>query len=156
MRRKRYQKRKKQRRGVLGAWVLLISMAVGTGFVGSKYVVMPWMKGDVEVSIPMSTEEREEPKEKEEEEEVPNSTVVEGQIQTVKTTAYAVQMGSFSTEEAAKERVKELKAENIEGMVQQRDGMWKVVAGEFSTKDEARAMAVKWRDLVGDAFVVEN
>lgn len=81
-------------------------------------------------------------------------TVVEDKIDTVATKAFAVQLGSFSTEEAAKQRVSELSAHGIEASVQIRDGVWKVVSSGYSTKEEARAAAAKWRDIVGDAFVV--
>ena len=81
-------------------------------------------------------------------------TVVEDKIDTVATKAFAVQLGSFSTEEAAKQRVSELSAQGIEASVQIRDGVWKVVSSRYSTKEEARAAAAKWRDIVGDAFVV--
>ena len=80
--------------------------------------------------------------------------MVEDKIDTVATKAFAVQLGSFSTEEAAKQRVLELSAQGIEASVQIRDGVWKVVSSGYSTKEEARAAAAKWRDIVGDAFVV--
>ena len=80
--------------------------------------------------------------------------MVEDKIDTVATKAFAVQLGSFSTEEAAKQRVSELSAQGIEASVQIRDGVWKVVSSGYSTKEEAREAAAKWRDIVGDAFVV--
>ena len=80
--------------------------------------------------------------------------VVEDQVETVATKAFAVQLGSFSTEEAAKQRVGELSAQGISASVQLRDGAWKVVSSGYSTREEARAAAAGWREIAGDAFVV--
>ncbi|MBQ4576112.1 MAG: SPOR domain-containing protein, partial [Firmicutes bacterium] len=81
-------------------------------------------------------------------------TVIEDKVDTVATTAYAVQLGSFSTEEAAKQRVNELKEQGISAKVQLRDNAWKVVSEGFHTKEEAREAAAQWRNVIGDAFVV--
>lgn len=80
--------------------------------------------------------------------------VVEDQVETVATKAFAVQLGSFSTEEAAKQRASELSAQGIPASVQLRDGAWKVVSSGYSTKEEARTAAAGWREIAGDAFVV--
>ena len=49
----------------------------------------------------------------------------------------------------------ELKGQGIEAKVQLRDNAWKVVSEGFSTREEAKAAAIQWRDIIGDAFVVE-
>lgn len=82
------------------------------------------------------------------------NSVVEDQVETVATKAFAVQLGSFSTEEAAKQRVSELSAQGISASVQLRDGAWKVISSGYSTREEARAAAAGWREIAGDAFVV--
>jgi len=84
-----------------------------------------------------------------------SGAVVEGKVDTVATKAFAVQLGSFSTEEAARQRIDELSAQGIQSSAQLRDGVWKVVSSGYSTKEEAKAAAVRWRSIVGDAFVVE-
>lgn len=150
---------------------LVMCLAVVTGFAGVRYVVSPWMNGgDVPTAGGQSTvgdealpqEATGETQTQEAAPETPEAlpqtpqegTVVEDKIDTVATKAFAVQLGSFSTEEAAKQRVSELSAQGIEASVQIRDGVWKVVSSGYSTKEEARAAAAKWRDIVGDAFVV--
>lgn len=150
---------------------LVMCLAVVTGFAGVRYVVSPWMNGgDVPTAGGQSTvgdealpqETTGETQTQEAAPETPQAlpqtpqegTVVEDKIDTVATKAFAVQLGSFSTEEAAKQRVSELSAHGIEASVQIRDGVWKVVSSGYSTKEEARAAAAKWRDIVGDAFVV--
>lgn len=150
---------------------LVMCLAVVTGFAGVRYVVSPWMNGgDVPTAGGQSTvgdealpqETTGETQTQEAAPETPEAlpqtpqegTVVEDKIDTVATKAFAVQLGSFSTEEAAKQRVSELSAQGIEASVQIRDGVWKVVSSGYSTKEEARAAAAKWRDIVGDAFVV--
>ena len=159
---------------------LVMCLAVITGFAGVRYVVSPWMNGgDVSTAGGQSTVGDEAPSQEptgetqppempesatetpqalpeapQPETQTPEGTVVEDKIDTVATKAFAVQLGSFSTEEAAKQRVLELSAQGIEASVQIRDGVWKVVSSGYSTKEEARAAAAKWRDIVGDAFVV--
>lgn len=147
---------------------LVMCLAVITGFAGVRYVVSPWMNGgDVPTAGGQSTVGDEVPPQEPTgetqtpetpqalpETQTPEGTVVEDKIDTVATKAFAVQLGSFSTEEAAKQRVLELSAQGIEASVQIRDGVWKVVSSGYSTKEEARAAAAKWRDIVGDAFVV--
>ena len=129
-RQKRYTSRKKQ---PFAALFLLALVAVGTGYFGVKYVVSPWMDAQ---SQPLET------------------AIIEDQIETVTTRAYAVQFGSFSTVEAAKMMVEELKVLGVESKVQKRDNAWKVVSEGFSTKEEAREAAVTWREWIPDAFVV--
>ena len=152
---------------------LVMCLAVVTGFAGVRYVVSPWMNGgDVptaggqstvgDEALPQETTGETQTQEAAPETQTPQAlpqtpqegTVVEDKIDTVATKAFAVQLGSFSTEEAAKQRVSELSAQGIEASVQIRDGVWKVVSSGYSTKEEARAAAAKWRDIVGDAFVV--
>ncbi|MBQ8589526.1 MAG: SPOR domain-containing protein [Firmicutes bacterium] len=145
---RRTKKRGPARRGYPWAVLMgLICIAVGTGFFGVKYVVSPWMvrqtSGEEITSSDPDPIREEEP------------SLVEDQINTVTTTAFAVQLGSFSTKEAAEQRVGELNAQGISAKVQMRDNAWKVVSEGFSTKEEAREAAVRWRDLTGDAFVVE-
>lgn len=121
--------------------VLMLCLSVGSGYLGVRYVVSPWMEQQA-VTTTSDKEEVQEP------------TVVEDKVDTVATTAYAVQLGSFSSEEAAKQRVNELKEQGISAKVQLRDNAWKVVSEGFRTKEEAREAAVQWRNVIGDAFVV--
>lgn len=156
-RRKVMRKRYRRSRPFFGL-VLLLFFAVGSGYVSVRYVVSPWMEhqaatvasGD-EAAGAMDLEMVEV---KSEATKNQNSTVIEDKVDTVVTTAYAVQLGSFSTEDAAKHRVEELKEQGIAANIQLRDNAWKVVSEGFSTKEEAKAAAIQWRDVIGDAFVV--
>ena len=167
--RKKQVRRRRSRKGN-NPWPLLLVMlcvAVGVGYVGVDAVVVPWMEHHTTVE-PVEADEPKEEKEsgtptvQTEKEEASENTpprqdgLVEGKIDAVESTAYAVQLGSFSTEEAAARRVAELNGLDIPSEVQKRDNAWKVISGAFGTKEEARAAAVRWREIVGDAFVVEN
>ncbi|MBQ5796707.1 MAG: SPOR domain-containing protein [Firmicutes bacterium] len=126
---------------------------------GVRYVVSPWMEQQA-ASVASSDEavdamDLEMGEVKSEATKNQNSTVIEDKVDTGATTAYAVQLGSFSSEQAAKDRVSELKEQGIEAKIQLRDNAWKVVSEGFSTREEAKAAAIQWRDIIGDAFVVE-
>ncbi|MBR7148339.1 MAG: SPOR domain-containing protein [Firmicutes bacterium] len=141
MKQRRNVRRNQRRKHRAFGMVLMLCLAVGSGYLGVRYVVSPWMEqqGVTETSV---------------KEEVQSQTVIEDKVDTVATTAYAVQLGSFSTEEAAKQRVNELKEQGISAKVQLRDNAWKVVSEGFHTKEEAREAAAQWRNVIGDAFVV--
>ena len=158
MRRRKTRRRKHRRRRPVFGLFLLLCVAVGSGYLGVRYVVSPWMDQQA-VAETSGDEVRGEETEKtdgqdrtDEKEQEP--TVVEDKVDTVATTAYAVQLGSFSSEEAANQRVKELKEQAITAKVQLRDHAWKVVSEGFTTRDEAKAAAIRRRDVIGDAFVV--
>ena len=51
--------------------------------------------------------------------------------------------------------IQSLKEQGIDAKIQLRDNAWKVVSEGFSTREEAKAAAIQWRDIIGDAFVVE-
>ena len=126
---------------------------------GVRYVVSPWMEQQA-ASVASSDEavdamDLEMGEVKSEATKNQNSTVIEDKVDTGATTAYAVQLGSFSSEQAAKDRVSELKEQGIKAIIQLRDNAWKVVSEGFSTREEAKAAAIQWRDIIGDAFVVE-
>ena len=147
-RRKTMRKPYHRRRPIFGL-VLLLFFSVGSGYLGVRYAVAPWMER--QTAIVASGDEIAESADPQ---ETQNDSVVEDKIDTVATTAYAVQLGSFSTEDAAKQRVEELGTQGITAKVQLRDNAWKVVSEGFSTKEEAKAAAIQWRDVIGDAFVV--
>ena len=160
MRRKRNKRKTSHQRRPVFSLILMMCLAVGGGYLGVRYVVSPWMEQQT-VNVTSSDEitdvrEAETSEAEEEADAIKNhqSTVIEDKVDTVITTAYAVQLGSFSTEDAAKQRIEELKAQGIEANIQLRDNAWKVVSEGFSTKEEAKAAAIRWRDVIGDAFVV--
>ena len=142
-RRKNMRRTSRRSRPVFGLF-LMMCLAVGSGYLGVKYIVSPWMDQKSASAVSGDTVTAAETE----------TTIREDKIETVTTTAYAVQLGSFSTEEAAKDRVAELKDQGITATVQLRDNAWKVVSEGFSTRDEAKAAAIQWRDVIGDAFVV--
>ena len=152
MRRRRNTRKTSYQRRSAFSLLLMMCLAVGGGYLGVRYVISPWM----EQQAALVSHDKLEPVQKEEHQDdtMPSETIVEDKVDTVATTAYAVQLGSFSTEEAAKDRVAELKDQGITATVQLRDNAWKVVSEGFSTRDEAKAAAIQWRDVIGDAFVV--
>ena len=152
MRRRRNKRKTSYQRRSAFSLLLMMCLAVGGGYLGVRYVISPWM----EQQAALVSHDKLEPVQKEEHQDdtMPSETIVEDKVDTVATTAYAVQLGSFSTEEAAKDRVAELKDQGITATVQLRDNAWKVVSEGFSTRDEAKAAAIQWRDVIGDAFVV--
>ena len=161
MRRKRNKRKTSHQRRPVFSLILMMCLAVGGGYLGVRYVVSPWMEQQT-VNVTSSDEitdvrEAETSEAEEEADAIKNhqSTVIEDKVDTVATTAYAVQLGSFSSEQAAKDRVLELKEQGIEAKIQLRDNAWKVVSEGFSTREEAKAAAIRWRDIIGDAFVVE-
>ncbi len=80
--------------------------------------------------------------------------VVEDRTETTRTSGFAVQVGSFSTKEAASQQVQQLQGQGLSAAVIERDGAYKVVSQSYATKDEARAAAENWKAVTGDAFVV--
>lgn len=143
---------------------VILCLAVAAGFLGVKYLVSPWMNGEgSRKSEQMAQNEKGEKKtevsdekdaQKKPQPSLPQS-VVEDKVEKVATKAFAVQLGSFATEEGARQRIQELSVLGIQSSAQLRDGAWKVVSSGYHTKEEAKAAAVKWKDAVGDAFVVE-
>lgn len=159
MRRRRNKRKTSHQRRSVFSLLVMICLAVGGGYLGVRYVVSPWMEQQA-ASVASSDEavgamDLEMVEVKSEAIKNQNSTVIEDKVDTVATTAFAVQLGSFSSEQAAKDRVSELKEQGIEAKIQLRDNAWKVVSEGFSTREEAKAAAIQWRDIIGDAFVVE-
>ena len=159
MRRRRNKRKTSHQRRSVFSLLVMMCLAVGGGYLGVRYVVAPWMEqqaatvasGD-EIAGALESEMSEAESDAI---KTQKTAVIEDKVDTVATTAFAVQLGSFSSEEAAKDRVLELKEQGIEAKIQLRDNAWKVVSEGFSTREEAKAAAIQWRDIIGDAFVVE-
>ena len=164
MKRRRYKNRQARRNRSITILTLLVCVAVSSGYLGVKHVVAPWMerqsvitsgKASVGTENQGISPDKNDGQSQNDEPKKGADKMVEDKIDTVATTAFAVQFGSFSSEEAANQAVKELEAQGISSEVQLRDNAWKVISEGFATKDEAKAAAIQWRNIVGDAFVVE-
>ena len=159
MRRRRNKRKTSHQRRSVFSLLVMMCLAVGGGYLGVRYVVSPWMEQQA-ASVASGDEiagalESEMSEAESDAIKTKKPAVIEDKVDTVATTAFAVQLGSFSSEEAAKDRVLELKGQGIEAKIQLRDNAWKVVSEGFSTREEAKAAAIQWRDIIGDAFVVE-
>ena len=159
MRRRRNKRKTSHQRRSVFSLLVMMCLAVGGGYLGVRYVVSPWMEQQA-ASVASGDEiagalESEMSEAESDAIKTQKPAVIEDKVDTVATTAFAVQLGSFSSEEAAKDRVLELKEQGIEAKIQLRDNAWKVVSEGFSTREEAKAAAIQWRDIIGDAFVVE-
>ena len=159
MRRRRNKRKTSHQRRSVFSLLVMMCLAVGGGYLGVRYVVSPWMEQQA-ASVASGDEiagalESEMSEAESDAIKTQKPAVIEDKVDTVATTAFAVQLGSFSSEEEAKDRVLELKGQGIEAKIQLRDNAWKVVSEGFSTREEAKAAAIQWRDIIGDAFVVE-
>lgn len=155
-RRPRYNRRRPSARGRserigFNAVLLILIAAVVAGYLTTRFVLYPLLGFEFpsletiwDKYRPSVSEDKDNNKEKTEDsksETKEQKTIVEDGVNTSEE-GYVIQFGSFSTKEAAKERVSELKDEGIKTSVMEKDDYYKVVGEIFTTKDKAKtAMA---------------
>lgn len=155
-RRPGYNRRRPSARGRserigFNAVLLILIAAVVAGYLTTRFVLYPLLGFEFpsletiwDKYRPSVSEDKDSNKEKTEDsksETKEQKTIVEDGVNTSEE-GYVIQFGSFSTKEAAKERVSELKDEGIKTSVMEKDDYYKVVGEIFTTKDKAKtAMA---------------
>ena len=155
-RRPGYNRRRPSARGrseriSFNAVLLILIAAVVAGYLTTRFVLYPLLGFEFpsletiwDKYRPSVSEDKDSNKEKTEDsksETKEQKTIVEDGVNTSEE-GYVIQFGSFSTKEAAKERVSELKDEGIKTSVIEKDDYYKVVGEIFTTKDKAKtAMA---------------
>ena len=155
-RRNRYGRRRPPARGRnerigFNAVLLILTGAVIAGYLTTRFVLYPilgfefpsletiWDKYRPAVSEDKDSgnDKTDDGKTKTDRQE----TIVEDDADTSEE-GYVIQFGSFSTKDAAKERVAEMESEGVKTSVIKKGDYYKVVGETFSTKDKAKtAMA---------------
>lgn len=155
-RRPRYNRRRPSARGgseIIGfnTVLLILIAAVIAGYLTTRFVLYPLLGFEFpsletiwDKYRPAVSEDKDGSKDKNENTKANTNkqkTIVEDKTDS-QDSGYVIQFGSFSTEEAAMERVSELKDEGIKTSVIEKDNDYKVVGEIFNTKDKAKtAMA---------------
>lgn len=144
--------------------VVIICLSIFAGYITAKYVVYPFLgyepaglsltkeKPETEKTKPTKAATKETTAPTKETTGATKSNVVEDEADVEKEKGYALQFGSYSTKEAAKKGVKDLKASGIKAKIVKKDGTYKVIGQLFKTKSKAKKELKKMDKSVG-AFV---
>lgn len=134
------------------SFVMVICISVAAGYLTATYILGPVLGLEME---PTFFDFISEDKKKTENKEKPETkTVIEDKVETEIESGFAVQYGSFSEKNGARECADQLKAEGIEVKIIEKDGMYKVVGKVYSTKDDARDDIENTQDNEG-LFITE-
>lgn len=138
--------------------ILLLISAVIAGYLTTRFILYPllgfefpsletiWDKYRPEVS-----KDKDDSNDETENDKTNSKETVVKDDDDIVTQGYAIQFGSFSSKDAAYNRVAELKEQGIETSVIKKDSSYKVVGEIFTTKDKAKtAMA----DIDDDSMFV--
>ena len=101
MRRRRNKRKTSHQRRSVFSLLVMMCLAVGGGYLGVRYVVSPWMEQQA-ASVASSDEiagalESEMSEAESDAIKTQKPAVIEDKVDTVATTAFAVQLGSFSS-----------------------------------------------------------
>jgi cell division protein FtsN len=175
MNKRRYTNRNRSLGQGFLIFVIVAVLAVGAGFGLTEYVIKPFFLGEEtetpEEGLPQEgfsgssiIVDQQDVKDVTPEEEETSGPVTESpsppQQQTATDSAsvakllYCVQYGSFSDLAGAEAMAASLTASDIDVMVMQKDGAYKVIGTPYITKEEAKASLEKAKTVAGDDLFV--
>lgn len=154
---------------------LIAVLAIGAGYACTKYIITPYFIGD-EGSEPTGTGS--------EENDFSGSSIITDQQDTdiadqtgkpedlgieavssgnnssdifensQKVNLYCIQFGSFSVQEGAQTTADSLKALDIDAIVIQNDGSYKVIGTPFTNEEKAREAMAKLKPVAGEDIFI--
>lgn len=107
----------------------------------------PETTATLQSSVPTEPEKKETQKK-----EATSATAIEDKVDVKEVAGYALQFGSYTTKEAAKNSLKQLKESGISAKIVKKDGYYKVIGEIFGTKEKAKNALSKLDKTVG-AFI---
>lgn len=134
--------------------VLVICLSVAAGYMTATQVLGPALGLETQQTFLDFVNDKTDKTENKEEKNSETTTVVEDQVEVDTDSGYALQYGSFSTEEGAQECLEDLTASGIEAEIIEKDGMYKVIGQLFNTKEEARTFKEE-NSQNEDVFITE-
>lgn len=134
--------------------VIVICISVAAGYMTATYLISPMLGLDTSPLVFNSKSDAEN-----DENKTDDSAVLEDEIdkepdetEGLAESGFVLQYGSFSSEEAARNRVEDLKLSGIEAEIIEKDGAYKVISPLFDTEAEARTKLEKQKNIV-DVFI---
>lgn len=132
----------------ISAFLFAIVLAVSIGYVGTKYVIYPFLLQD-KTAVPKtaqnekSTEAKsngaEEWKSTEEKKTEETKSIIEDKQKVEVLNVYSLQFGTYSDKESANIKVKELSANGINAYIYEGVGEYKVFGNSYASKERAQS-----------------
>ncbi len=155
MRRKRHNAHRRDT-GMTGkalSVMVIICFSVLAGYITANYMIGPMLGLESEPVFSDFLNEKKEDTESEPEDKK-GTKVVQDTLPVQNQSGFALQYGSFSVREGAKQYADELAADGIDTSIIEKDGSYKVIGKVFKTKEEARAYKES-EDAGKDIFITE-
>lgn len=121
------------------SFVLVVCVSVAAGYLTANYILGPVLGLEPRPSFFEFTGDDKNEKKQENDKKTETETIIEDKAGSTTETGFALQYGSFSSEQGAGECVDDLKKSGINAEIVEKDGMYKVVGDLFETKEEARS-----------------
>lgn len=160
---------KPYRRGLI-VFVIIILLAIGSGYLITKYIIGSFYGDELSAdgqgsndqdfsgsSIIIGQQDITEENPEDDKNENPSvATNVNNNLENTQhtITLYCIQYGSFSAKEGAEQVVQELRASNIDTMVFITDGSYKVLGTPYTREEDAREALANMKAIVGEDIFI--
>lgn len=163
-----HSRRNSEMKGKLSTVVIIICLSVAAGYLTATYIIGPMLgldtaplvfnengeKNNSGENSDKSTESSEKTGSKTDTANKSGDDKEPDETEGLAESGYVLQYGSFSSEEAAKNCINDLKRSGIQAEILEKDGAFKVVSPLFDTEQDARAKMEKQKNVV-DVFITQ-
>lgn len=144
-----------EKSGSVTTVVIVICLSVVAGYLTAAYLLGPALGLETDtLSFTELTKENEAKPEETKPAEDGQTDAEPDRTEGLAESGYVLQYGSFSTMDAAKKCVSDLKRSGIDAEIMEKDGAYKVISQLFDTEQDARSKMENQKNIV-DVFITE-